>query len=584
MSTTSPPSRISMGAVSVDRGSPGADPDSASGAGVSKPYDRELFMAFLAATTRLFCDDEQIVVVDFLASEEKAFTERELIDRLGWPDKRVREVCASLERLMLIQKEQLSAASAQALSNASADGDTASSSVGGTTDYGRGSMPGGAALLGSGASSAAPFYYRVSPYAVIVVQYRIEQIDTKLKQQRREAETRDVFVCPICGRQYDALEAQRLKLDPEDATFLCDCGSKLEHEDSKTVVEHLASLQQRLQEQLQLLRSLISRCWSMRVPVFAPFTRAEKNELKKQQDKSSKTNAGSSVGSAVSCSSDNPASAVPTWRQAGPASEAKLQMSGTRQGQAEGTKSSVSTPSWMRSGSGASFSYGAAPAAASLPGHPPGAAAVASAAAQGADHSMQPKDNTAPPVNQPLSAAGGKRGQIKFSMKTSNKLSTLRGTPAYKPGVPAATAATAASATTANAAGKIYGETGAAAAQTAGAPAVVPSGQKTQPAALGLENKGHGRDETVPDREEASTLGAAERPFGGETAGAPEPGAGAAAEDITGAAAAEEAPRVYISRLGRDFTIEEAVEYQLDMSIEEHEKFMELQSTYLDDL
>lgn len=118
-----------MGAVSVDRGSPGADPDSASGAGVSKPYDRELFMAFLAATTRLFCDDEQIVVVDFLASEEKAFTERELIDRLGWPDKRVREVCASLERLMLIQKEQLSAASAQALSNASADGDTASRCV-----------------------------------------------------------------------------------------------------------------------------------------------------------------------------------------------------------------------------------------------------------------------------------------------------------------------------------------------------------------------------------------------------------------------------------------------------------------------
>lgn len=117
---------MSMGAVAVDKGEALPAGDSAGRGAVSKPYDSELFLAFLAAATRLFCDDEQIVIVDFLAQEEKAYTERDLIDRLGWPDKRVREVCASLERLMLIQKEQLNASHAQASSSAGAEGDASS--------------------------------------------------------------------------------------------------------------------------------------------------------------------------------------------------------------------------------------------------------------------------------------------------------------------------------------------------------------------------------------------------------------------------------------------------------------------------
>lgn len=104
------------------------------------------------------------------------------------------------------------------------------STVGSNTESSRVGTLGGAALLGSAVSSAAPFYYRVSPYAVVVVRYRIQQLDNRLMQQKREAESRDAFTCPVCGRQYDALDAQRLRLDPDDAMFLCECGSKLEHE------------------------------------------------------------------------------------------------------------------------------------------------------------------------------------------------------------------------------------------------------------------------------------------------------------------------------------------------------------------
>lgn len=126
MATPPPPSRISMGAAAVDHGGPPSGSDSAGRGAVSKPYDRDLFLAFMAAATRLFCDDEQIVVADFLAHEEKAYTERDLIDRLGWPDKRVREVCASLERLMLVQREQLNAPTTQVSSSAGAEGDASS--------------------------------------------------------------------------------------------------------------------------------------------------------------------------------------------------------------------------------------------------------------------------------------------------------------------------------------------------------------------------------------------------------------------------------------------------------------------------
>lgn len=96
----------------------------------------------------------------------------------------------------------------------------------------------------------------------------------------------------------------------------CACSVLVLRQDSKAVVEHLASLQRRCHEQLHLLRSLISRCWNMRVPVFPPFTRADKNEYKKQQDRSRQT-AGSSVGSSASGGSDTQANTASTWHHPG---------------------------------------------------------------------------------------------------------------------------------------------------------------------------------------------------------------------------------------------------------------------------
>ncbi|KAL8455219.1 hypothetical protein Emag_000964 [Eimeria magna] len=593
-------SRIAAGAVAVDHGAPPSATDSAGRAGISKPYDRELFLAFMAAATRLFCDDEQIVIADFLAHEEKAYTERDLVDRLGWPDKRVREVCASLERLMLVQREQLSAPSTQGSSSAAAEGDASSSTAGSNTETSRVAGPGGAALLGSTSSSAAPYYYRVSPYAIVVVRYRIEQVDNGLLEQRRGAESRDAFTCPSCGRQYDALEAQRLRLDPDDAMFLCECGTKLEHEvvvlqDSKAVVEQLASLQRRCQEQLHLLRSLISRCWNMRVPVFPPFTRADKNEYKKQQDKSKQT-ACSSVGSSASGGSDTQANATSAWHHEGTGSfslpwcshfmnsafrHCRFPVSLVSFAACAGVKVCVSsaahgtsqgvirpTPLWLRSGGGAvplasgsgfvglgSFGSVAPPAsgsahtvaAASNPGVPPG----------GTRLPVKPQESASGSSPGSSVAGGGARGQIKFSMKSSNKLQALRGTPAGRSA--GAAAKTQAAATGGN--GVLLSDVqGSKQASNAGGNGEAQITQAQQPTQV-----------TSQQADAAATFTAA--PTEAAVAAAHPPAApGAGVKSTSQApAVAEDTLRIFISRLGRDFALEEAVEYQLEMSIEEHE-------------
>ncbi|KAL8429624.1 hypothetical protein ACSSS7_006463 [Eimeria intestinalis] len=568
--------RGAAGAAAGDHGAPTSASDSAGRAGISKPYDRDLFLAFMAAATRLFCDDEQIIIADFLAHEEKAYTEKDLVDRLGWPDKRVREVCASLERLMLVQREQLNAPSTQGFPSAAAEGDASSSTAGSNTETSRVAAPGGAALLGSASSSAAPYYYRVSPYAIVVVRYRIEQVDNGLLEQRRGAESRDAFTCPACGRQYDALEAQRLRLDPDDAMFLCECGTKLEHEDSKAVVEQLASLQRRCQEQLHLLRSLISRCWNMRVPVFPPFTRADKNEYKKQQDRS-KQAACSSVGSSASGGSDTQANTASAWQHEG----VKVCISSAAHGTGQGVIRP--TPLWLRSGGGAvplasgsgsagSSSFGSVASAAAGAAYAVGAASATEGPTGATRLPAKPRESASGSSPGSSVAGGGARGQIKFSMKSSNKLHALRGTPAGR-------SAGAAAKTQATASGGngllLTGVGGSKQASNTGGTEEAQITQEQQPTQVASKQA-----------DAAATFSAA--PAVAPVVAAPPPAAAAAGEKLTPQASvpavAEDTLRIFISRLGRDFPLEEAVEYQLEMSIEEHEKFMELQSMYLDDL
>lgn len=244
------------------------------------------------------------------------------------------------------------------------------------------------------------------------------------------------------------------------------------------------------------------------------------------------------------------------------ASGVKVQISAAPPGATDGAKRP--TPLWLRSGGGSvpvasnsvSSGLGFFSSAPLTSAAVPAGEGTAPSAGPPAGPSMPMRQRESASGSSPGSsvAGGGTRGQIKFSMKSSNKLHGLRGTPASRAAA-------------------------AAAAKANGAPA---AGKKVQPADVdgdkgplnGEEQKGMQaqRQPTLEPAQsfqtpqsEAATAAAPEAPAAAPAAGA---------ELIPQAhppAVAEEAPRVFIARLGREFTLEEAVEYQLDMSIEEHE-------------
>lgn len=84
------------------------------------------------------------------------------------------------------------------------------------------------------ASSSQQYYFRISPFCLLAFHFRLQRVEQQVEEKRLAAQTRDVFYCPVCRTQYDAMEAQLLDIDPRDAHFLCKfCNEKLEHEVSR---------------------------------------------------------------------------------------------------------------------------------------------------------------------------------------------------------------------------------------------------------------------------------------------------------------------------------------------------------------
>ncbi|PFH38684.1 general transcription factor IIE polypeptide 1 GTF2E1 [Besnoitia besnoiti] len=653
----------------------------------TKQFDRSLFRAFLAAASRLFCDDDQIVVVDFLAFHEKAYTERDLIERLGWPDRRVREACAALERMQLVAKEQLSGlgGATGGARNADRGGSSAQSAVGAATGRasdsvvgssssstvsssgGRGAGGGVAASpppaqvalsaspLGASASQSAPFYFRISPYCLLVFHFRLQRVEQQVEDQRRAAENRDLFYCPRCRAEYDAVDAQLLDVHPHDAHFLCKfCSEKLEHEDSKVVLQQAVSLQQRCEKQLQTIRTLVRRGWNMEIPTFPPFSRAERTAYRKRPaEEGGKAPAGGPGSATGSLPGAGPASTVGSALGADdslsdtslPGGGVRLQM---RQGLASapeaGGASWRQTPAWVlpehqaeaagaSSAGGGSVALARAAAAAAAAGAraASGVSTHGGAPAPDAQHSASAR---APQQQRQQGGGGGGRHQIRFSMKGSASStggksapssvvgSKARSLPLNRTGPggrgpPGATAAGLQTDPRAAAGGVSPGATPPSATKTAprgNGSTAASSADLSDVSAAGADGPPAGRPKAVvaasqdelrgnPQRgadvggvsSQASGDGELSSPsaFASSSAGAAAGAAVSARDTSTNGeadplgsvgAGGSAVPLFYVGKLGREMTLEEAADHQLDMTAEEHERFMELQAVYLDDI
>lgn len=324
-------------------------------------YDPSKFRKVLESLSRLFCEDEEIVLLDVLATEEKGFTERDLVDRLGWSEKRLREVLVGLECRLLVVKEQLSSLSYSVIQNAitggvvgygglrgqhasstellvvsgdSTNASTTNSAINGmstnllnTVGGISSSLPAAdtsstyhAAAAAAAASSSSlssgsagpssftkdramppslstPNYWRINEHVITVLQWQLAKFDQMLSAKLKQAQCGDDFVCPNCSKFYSSLDAQTLDIHPEDAHFLCaTCGERLKQQDNKSLRVEAESQMRRAHQQLQIFRSAVEAAADMEVPIFPPFTRAQKNDLKKEMAKDSNASGGSVVG------------------------------------------------------------------------------------------------------------------------------------------------------------------------------------------------------------------------------------------------------------------------------------------------
>nr|BAN65571.1 hypothetical protein [Babesia bovis] len=248
-----------------------------------KAYDKETFAALVESCTRLFCCDEEIVIVDLLLAVEKAINERDIEAEIGISERKVHEYLSRLERHGLVTKvttgQQYDIMAKPVRQPKSA----------------RDLLP------QQQHQSTTQCHWRLSKYFIVVVHYKLNKMEEILQQRRRSLHECDRFICGKCNAVYDSLDVQKLELDGFDAHFICYCGSKVELDDTETKDSMYSSQQQRCEEQVKTLKKCLSAAWGMDVPQFPIYVKNKsKGEEQPQEDSDNLTSAPSVVEAASS--------------------------------------------------------------------------------------------------------------------------------------------------------------------------------------------------------------------------------------------------------------------------------------------
>ncbi|OAY36125.1 general transcription factor IIE subunit 1 [Manihot esculenta] len=116
-----------------------------------------------------------------------------------------------------------------------------------------------------------------------VVRYRLQRLRKKLKDELESRNTVQEYICPDCGRKYNALDALRL-ISPDDECFHCEsCNGELVAESDKLAAqevgdaddnakrrrhEKLKDVLQKMEVQLKPLTDQLSRVKDLAIPEF----------------------------------------------------------------------------------------------------------------------------------------------------------------------------------------------------------------------------------------------------------------------------------------------------------------------------
>lgn len=153
------------------------------------PFQWQTFADFIGLVSRMFYDDACIVLLDFLAREQRAFQEIDLRERLGWRDALIQQKLYLLEKHMLVAQD---------------------------------------CAIGKGPRS--PVFWRISHNVYAAVQWRYNQLIERLAKLVQDANRLHEFECSkdSCTARYTALEAAACVRALDDEHPLCGkCTSKL---------------------------------------------------------------------------------------------------------------------------------------------------------------------------------------------------------------------------------------------------------------------------------------------------------------------------------------------------------------------
>lgn len=154
------------------------------------PFQAQTLADFVGLVGRLFYDDACIVLLDFLAREQRAFLEADLKEKLGWRESLVQQKLYLLEKHLVVAQD---------------------------TGVSRG-------------ASRSSVYWRISHHIHNAVQYRYQQLVDRLTKLVDDATRQHEFECSdaSCNTKYSALDVAGCTRALEDEHPLCVCcGSPL---------------------------------------------------------------------------------------------------------------------------------------------------------------------------------------------------------------------------------------------------------------------------------------------------------------------------------------------------------------------
>ena len=180
------------------------------------PFRKDIFVDVVRALLCAFYDDNEIIVGNFLLEGDVAYTDQQIAESLGLPQRQVRSILeARLCKDFVTEAEIPSAGQL-------------------------GGQMGGAQGMSYGGGSA---WYRICPDVLNVAWFRFSLTEKAILDKLKSVQESECYICHRCGgREFDSLRAVSL-FNQTDGMFHCDiCDDILTVRENKAIREEVEKL------------------------------------------------------------------------------------------------------------------------------------------------------------------------------------------------------------------------------------------------------------------------------------------------------------------------------------------------------